>query len=269
MSSKPKLTTATTRKLNVSTTTKPTTVIPVFSLCRDANSSASTGKIHLNKTYQTTPFPCVFDIVAPPGWQIQISCSVVSFNNYTSKMTVSRVRCTTFRWTFCLKCDCILFLIFSSLVCRKVSCYNPYPTGRIILWRTLCRCMRNLSDRTNLIVNGTRRPRRTQPNFIVNFFFFYSLCLPVFELWQHYWYNGRVYFSVCRHGQTSSANGTIQPIAGNSSESPRYCSFFILAAPGYQIEFYCSAVNLTSSGSVFEVSRLFKSTHKAYISISN
>ncbi|XP_046460395.1 uncharacterized protein LOC124207133 isoform X2 [Daphnia pulex] len=64
-------------------------------------------------------------------------------------------------------------------------------------------------------------------------------------------------FYLCRHGQTSSANGTIQPIAGNSSsDTPRtrHCSFSIVAASGYHIYFYCSAINLTSSGSLIQIS---------------
>ncbi|EFX68613.1 hypothetical protein DAPPUDRAFT_329942 [Daphnia pulex] len=58
-------------------------------------------------------------------------------------------------------------------------------------------------------------------------------------------------FKLCRHGQVTSANGTIQPMAGNST--PRQCSFSIVAAPGYQIEFYCSAINLKSYDSIFQV----------------
>jgi hypothetical protein len=82
--SKPNVTTT-----RIVTTTKPTTNPAVFSFCRDTSSSAATGKIQLNKTSQTDTSSCVFDIVAPPGQQIQFSCSAISFNNYTSKMAVS------------------------------------------------------------------------------------------------------------------------------------------------------------------------------------
>ncbi|EFX73549.1 hypothetical protein DAPPUDRAFT_252889 [Daphnia pulex] len=193
--SKPKLTTATTRKLNVSTTTKPTTVIPVFSLCRDANSSAATGKIQLNQTAQTnSSSSCVFDIVAPPGRQIQISCSVVSFNHYTSKMT---------------------FIGLPESVL-------PQPV-----------------------------PNRTYSG--KHFFAVFGICRI-----------GRSLFSVCRHGQTSSANGTIQPIAvcldglataaagtitptGDDIIRPwGRCTFVIEAPPDQKIEFTCTAINLTS-----------------------
>jgi hypothetical protein len=70
-------------------TTKPTTNPAIFSFCRDTSSSAATGQIQLNKTSQINPSSCGFDIVAPPGQQIQFSCSAISFNNYTSKMAVS------------------------------------------------------------------------------------------------------------------------------------------------------------------------------------
>ncbi|XP_046633475.1 uncharacterized protein LOC124312933 isoform X3 [Daphnia pulicaria] len=199
--SKPKLTTATTRKLKVTTTTKPTTVIPVFSLCRNANSSAATGKIQLNKTAQTnSSSSCVFDIVAPPGRQIQISCSVVSFNNYTSKMT---------------------FIGLPESVLPQ-----PVPN------RTYYSLENTLSLYSEFVgSDGFDCKWNTVPK------------------------ENTTKFYLCRHGQTSSANGTIQPIAGNSSlDTPRHCSFSIVAAPGYQIEFYCSAINLTSSGSLFQIS---------------
>ncbi|EFX82162.1 hypothetical protein DAPPUDRAFT_241300 [Daphnia pulex] len=54
-------------------------------------------------------------------------------------------------------------------------------------------------------------------------------------------------FQLCRHGETTAANGTIQPFVGLVKGEPsRSCSFLIIASPNQQIQISCSIVNLTS-----------------------
>ncbi|EFX73649.1 hypothetical protein DAPPUDRAFT_252947 [Daphnia pulex] len=200
----------TTRKPNVTTTrivttTKPTTNPAVFSFCRDRNSSAATGQIQLNKTSQTDTSSCVFDIVAPPGQQIQISCSVVSFNNYNIKM--------------------VLFDAIESDWPRPVLNKTYYSTANTLSVYSDFKG----SDEFNCKWNTTPNENTTK-------------------------------FKLCRHGQATSANGTIQPLAGNLSQ--RRCSFSIVAPPEYQIEFSCSAINLTRYKTVGGTIAVFESSNR-------
>jgi hypothetical protein len=66
--------------------------------------------------------------------------------------------------------------------------------------------------------------------------------------------------TVCRHRRATMPNGTITPLGMTLGEPKRECDFTIKANLDQQIQFYCSAVRL-SSGSYLNVSKhyLYKS----------
>ncbi|EFX82426.1 hypothetical protein DAPPUDRAFT_316720 [Daphnia pulex] len=85
------VTTTTVIKRNVTTTTTPSpTNIPKFFVCRDTNSSAATGILlpYRNITSDEA-IDCAFFIVAPPGQQIQITCSTININGYHSYFRIA------------------------------------------------------------------------------------------------------------------------------------------------------------------------------------
>ena len=58
---------------------------------------------------------------------------------------------------------------------------------------------------------------------------------------------------VCLDEEATTANGTIQPIAGDVGP-PRRCRFVINAEAGKQIQISCSVVNLAGDTSFWRVS---------------
>ena len=74
-------------------------------------------------------------------------------------------------------------------------------------------------------------------------------------LWMHSTvYNHKClfhFFLVCYQEESTTANGTLQPLS--SRDSPRSCSFYINGPIDQQIQFSCSAINLTSFDSYFAV----------------
>jgi hypothetical protein len=84
-------TTTTVVKRNVTTTTTPSPAnVPKFFVCRDTNSSAATGILlpYRNITGDEAK-DCQFSIIAPPGQQIQITCSTMNIIGYLSNLRVS------------------------------------------------------------------------------------------------------------------------------------------------------------------------------------
>jgi hypothetical protein len=64
----------------------------------------------------------------------------------------------------------------------------------------------------------------------------------------------RLHFNlVCRHWQTTSTSGIIQPLDRDSGPS-RSCSFWLQAPTDHQIQMVCSLVDLTITGSSLKVS---------------
>ncbi|KZS19920.1 Uncharacterized protein APZ42_013525, partial [Daphnia magna] len=61
-------------------------------------------------------------------------------------------------------------------------------------------------------------------------------------------------YKFCRHGMATTANGTIRLIDGMTAGEWRYCFFYIVAPVDHQIQFSCSAVQLTTNTSTFTMS---------------
>ncbi|EFX73252.1 hypothetical protein DAPPUDRAFT_253535 [Daphnia pulex] len=61
-------------------------------------------------------------------------------------------------------------------------------------------------------------------------------------------------FKLCRHGGTTSSNGTLQPLLEDlKTGEPRECFFFIELPLNQQIQISCSSINLRSPGSYLRV----------------
>ena len=72
--------------------------------------------------------------------------------------------------------------------------------------------------------------------------------------------NGFIFsLPVCRDnliGGNQTTNGTIEPLIAQMNKGElRSCSTSLSAPEGYRIQFSCSAIKMTSLGSVFNVSR--------------
>ncbi|KAI9563409.1 hypothetical protein GHT06_010872 [Daphnia sinensis] len=60
-------------------------------------------------------------------------------------------------------------------------------------------------------------------------------------------------YKFCRHGMATTTNGTLRLIDGMAAEEWRFCFFYILAPVDHQIQFSCSAVQLTANTSIFSL----------------
>jgi hypothetical protein len=61
------------------------------------------------------------------------------------------------------------------------------------------------------------------------------------------------FFQGCRDSSATTANGTLQPFTDYDTKIPRWCDFTIQVSTDHSVQFSCSVVNLTTSGSSLQV----------------
>nr|CAH0108752.1 unnamed protein product [Daphnia galeata] len=238
-------TTATSKKSGTTTTFKPSSslttanktftttasTIKSFQICRDINSTATSGSIRPLDGLTpngTTPAPktCTFTIVAPTDQHIQISCSVANLTKIITFFNISG-QTRSINSSSLIFNGTLDFNPFNVIIPNRV--YTSYNNKMTLSYRVV-----NASDTFACQWTTIMTPPTTTTDF----------------KW-------------CQDSQTSAASGTIQPLYDSPTslyeswvggttfeEKIRLCPFFINSSPNRQVQMSCS-INATYYNSVF------------------